>query len=89
MTDKIPGIEDFNLDSEKPLTCLEKSVVYCIKILNELVDAGIIEGKPYEVTEKGLKEIKDFDPTDEELKDGMLVLKSQGLVEFLEFPNNS
>ncbi len=55
-------------------------ILYTIKTLNELVDIGIMEGKPFELTEKGLEAIKDFEPTEEELKFGVNSLKVGGYI---------
>ena len=65
--------------SEK-FTREDKAIVYAIKTLNELVDKGLVEGKPFEITEKGFEMIEDFEPTDEELRLAMEKLKVAGYI---------
>ena len=71
--------EDITKDTV--ITREQKAMLYVIKTLNELVDMGIMEGKPFEVTEVGLEHIKDFEPTDEEMKIAVLSLKALGHIQ--------
>ena len=59
----------------------DKAILYAIKTLNDLVDKGLVEGKLFEVTEKGFEMIKDFEPTDDELIFAMDCLKIGGYIE--------
>ena len=61
------------------LTHEEKCAVFCIKTLNQMVDKGLVQGKPYNVTEKGLEAIEGFEPTEEDIRLGMEILASNGL----------
>lgn len=67
-------------DTDQELTREEKSVVFCIKTLNDLIEEGLVTGGKYKVTEKGLKEIEDFKPTDEDIEFGMAILAREGLI---------
>jgi malate/lactate dehydrogenase len=58
----------------------DKAIVYAIKTLNELVDKGIVNGQPFEITDKGFEMIVDFEPTDEELKEAMEKLSIAGYI---------
>lgn len=62
------------------ITRKHKALVYVIKTMNELVDKGIMKGKPFEVTEDGLELIKGFKPTNDEIKIAILKLKSMGYI---------
>lgn len=56
----------------------QKAILYVVKTLNELSDKGILKGKPIEITEKGLKEIKDFEPTNDEIQEAVKKMAVMG-----------
>jgi hypothetical protein len=65
---------------KKDITREQKVLVYVLKTLNDLVEKGIMEGGGYQVTEEGLKYIKGFEPTDDELRECIDLLKADGVL---------
>lgn len=57
---------------------IQKTVVFCVQMLNELVEDGILEGGAYSVSEQGEKEIEDFKPTEREIEIAMAILAKDG-----------
>jgi len=64
------------IKEKEEFTRMELAMIYTIKTLNELVDKGLVENKIFEVSESGMELIKDFKPTDDELKQCVVVLSS-------------
>ena len=62
----------------RELTRHEKSIIYCLRTLNELVKTGLLTGGMYQLTEKAQEAIEDFKPTDEEMELAMNALKRDG-----------
>ena len=66
------------LQEKKEFTREEKTLIFVLKTLNDLVDKGFCEGGGYEITEKGLEILGDFVPTEQEMKDCIENLKNSG-----------
>jgi hypothetical protein len=64
----------------KKLNRIEKTIIYVIKSLNELEDAGLLEGRAFDVPEnKNLeKQMEGFEPTPEEMFSVINFLKKEG-----------
>lgn len=57
-------------------------LLHTIKTLNELADMGILEGKPFELTEKADEYLEGFgEPTEKETEWAINVLKAEGYIE--------
>jgi len=72
--------EDIVVEEEIEWTREQKTFVYVLKMLNELVEAGYVLGGEYTVTEKGLKVIEDFEPTTQEVEDCVGIMKQRGMI---------
>ncbi|MHA1701442.1 MAG: hypothetical protein ACTSWK_04150 [Promethearchaeota archaeon] len=62
------------------ITRKEKTIVYTVKMLNDLVKMGIISGGALKLGENAEDIIKDFEPSQDELEEAMLLLKQQGYI---------
>jgi predicted transcriptional regulator len=81
MSDIVNRFEDKMVEkAKKEHTRLELTLIWCIKYLNELVDAGIATGKPYTVTDRGEKVLEGFEPTEDEIKIALAVLRKDGVL---------
>jgi len=58
------------VENRDELTRSELATLVVIKVMNDLVDLGILENKAFEITEKGEKILENIDPpiTDEEFE---------------------
>ena len=72
--------EDIVVEEEIEWTREQKTIVYVLKMLNELAAAGFLTGGEYTVSEKGLKVIEDFEPTTQEIDDCIGIMKQQGMI---------
>ena len=64
---------------DEDLDRIQKSILYAVKILNDLVDKGILTGKAFEVQEPLASEVLEgFEPTKEELFEAMNILAADG-----------
>ena len=60
---------------EGEFTRTQEVLIYTIDILNSMVDQGLLEGKAWIVSKKGLEMIKTMEePTDEELETAMTTI---------------
>jgi len=62
------------------LTRSQKTLLYVINILNELVELGMLTSGTLDIDERSKELIKDFKPTEDEMQNAILELKSQGYV---------
>lgn len=59
----------------------QKAILFVIKSLNKLVEMGIMAGGNLQLDERVENIIKDFNPTDDELKKAVAILKHCGYVQ--------
>ena len=69
-----------NNNEDIELNRIQKTFIYVINTLNGLVDAGIMEGKAFELSNDAYKYIEDFEPTDEEIQICVFYMKSEGYI---------
>ena len=69
---------DNEQEQETKLTRKEKVGVWVINEMNRLIDSGLINGKKYPLTQKGIDMIKDLNPTKQEIEDGFKWLYGGG-----------
>lgn len=82
MSDVVNRFEDKMVEkAKKEHTRLELALIWCIKYLNELNDAGIVAGRPYTVTERGEKVLDGFEPTEDEIQIALAVLRKEGVLD--------
>jgi len=67
-----------NVTGAYKMTKKEKNIIYCVKVLNELVDMGILSGKAFNISDYGLKIIENFEPEEGEMEEALNLLKQQG-----------
>ncbi|MFW9871589.1 MAG: hypothetical protein ACFFG0_00640 [Candidatus Thorarchaeota archaeon] len=58
----------------------EKSMLFVIKTLNELVKKGILTQGGFQLSSKAEEAIKGFKPTDIEIQQAMAILKNEGYI---------
>lgn len=67
-----------NVTGAYKMTRIEKNIIFCVKVLNELVDVGILSGKVFTISEYGLKIIENFEPKEGEMEEALNILKQHG-----------
>ncbi len=67
-----------NITGAYKISRIQKNIIFCVNILNELVDMGILSGKTFSISEYGLKIIKGFEPEEGEMEEALTILKQQG-----------
>jgi hypothetical protein len=73
-------LNNIEKDKKIELSRIQKTFLYVINTLNELVDKGIMEGKAFELSDNAYQYIEDFEPTDEEIQICMSYMKSEGYI---------
>lgn len=76
MYDDLFNLENIELKREHLV------LLHTIRTLNELTDMGILQGKPFELTEKADEYLKDFgEPTEKETEWAINLMKAEGYIQ--------
>ena len=51
----------------------EKTILYCINILNQLAEKGLVTNGGWEIAPEGINAICGFEPTKKEIEEGGIV----------------
>ena len=62
------------------VTHTDRIVLYSLKLYNDLHVKGIVPSSSLNVTKAGLKDLKGFKATDEEIRIGIAYLKEKGII---------
>lgn len=72
------------IKEDKEFPRMQLALIYTIDTLNSLVDKGIVKEKIFEVSDEAKELIKDFEPTEDELKQCVLYLTSDEFADYIE-----